>query len=84
MFKEWNEELKSEFQEYLDDSELPFTPHVTLFRIRRVAKFLEMKDEIDAIVREEISVLRSAPVFERVSIFQVHSGFRPQIHIELP
>lgn len=83
---DWNALLQKTFPEHMDipDNTHPvFIPHITLFKIRNMSIFLLVKETLENIMREELEKLASADIFDRISIFAVNSGFRPEIQVEI-
>ena len=60
-----------------------FVPHITLFKVKNVEKFLKKKPVIESLMQEKISRFRGENVFEDIKIYRVNSRFQPEIQIPL-
>ena len=79
-------EFKTTFVEFADMSENSypiFVPHITLFKVKNVEKFLKKKPVIESLMQEKISRFRGENVFEDIKIYRVNSRFQPEIQIPL-
>jgi 2'-5' RNA ligase len=72
-----------EFWGVLENTYPVFIPHITLFKIRNLEKFLTQKSEIEDIIHEEIKKLAGVSIFESISLYRVNSHFRPEIQISI-
>lgn len=81
-----NNLLRSTFQEYnsIIDNTYSFIPHITLFKIRDIPAFENVRTEVEDILKNYLSSLIDKDIYESIELFQVNSEFSPEIQIILP
>lgn len=72
-----------DFSSVIENTYPIFIPHITLFKIKNLEKFLMRKIEIERIIQEEIEKLAGVSIFETISLYRVNSKFSPEIQIPI-
>ena len=83
--KDMNKTLKTRFPEYalIQDNTHPFTPHITLFKVRDMDAFLEKRERLEEILRDYLAWMKDSNLFSSFEIFKVNSEFKPEIQIKI-
>ncbi len=81
-----NNLLRNTFQEYnsIIDNTYSFIPHITLFKIRDIPAFENVRIELEEILKNHLLNTVDINIYESIELFQVNSDFSPEIQIILP
>ena len=81
-----NNLLRNTFQEYnsIIDNTYSFIPHITLFKIRDIPAFENVRIEVEEILKNYLLSTVDINIYESIELFQVNSDFSPEIQIILP